>query len=627
MLAVPYSRVSSVAQTSGLGLERQAADPASYCRQRGWNLYDGPGYADAGISAFGGANLAGGALGRFLADLKAGQFGVDPVALLLEDLDRFSRSFPLAVLPVLIDDLLNAGVTLGVMAKGRDINRETIRGNPMELHELLFWLGSAHEFSDKLSRRLTHVQQAKRQRIREGQPVTPSQAPAWISLDEEGRWVLNDYATVIRRLLELASDHGSTVIAGLLNSEGIPSPGQVARDRWSASAKRRSRDAYKPVQWSGASILQVIENPAITGHRQVLCPGHKARERDWQERCALLLRQGTDPADLPPMPARTYEQPQAGYYPSLLSEAEHQALLATIRRRRPKDMGRGDQLRWLGAGLSFCVCGDLIGATCTTRKRPEGVRRDYRLRCRGKHKRSGCHAPGVTVPVAQAALLTRLSAADFLTLLRADASGQQGLALAAAMAEVAAAQAQVDAISAAINAGDIAMANESDPATLRVLARRQAGQETAMDGARQRLNAAAGELQRLQVNRSIETIGAEAQEQIRGLLSTFACGGDTVADRRLVRSHLLRLGLRITVDGHQQRMGLQIGDGPIDWQPLLGAMATANLAEGSCDQVYAEFLVENERELRQRVQEAIRSGGRAWIELAGGGEVRVSADG
>lgn len=70
--------------------------------------------------------------------MKVGRFGAEPVALLIEDLDRFSRAMPLVVLPVLVDDVLNAGVTVSVMAKGRDISRETIKINGMELDELLF---------------------------------------------------------------------------------------------------------------------------------------------------------------------------------------------------------------------------------------------------------------------------------------------------------------------------------------------------------------------------------------------------------------------------------------------------------------------------------------------------------
>jgi hypothetical protein len=124
VLGIPYSRVSSAEQaSSGVGLARQQASPRAYCETRGWTLWEGRAYSDAGVSAFGGQNLHHGALGRFLADLRTGCFGTGPVALLIEDIDRFSRAFPLEVLPVLIEDLLNTGVTISVMSRGKDYSR------------------------------------------------------------------------------------------------------------------------------------------------------------------------------------------------------------------------------------------------------------------------------------------------------------------------------------------------------------------------------------------------------------------------------------------------------------------------------------------------------------------------
>jgi len=89
MLGIPYARVSSSSQTTGSGLIRQSADPEAYCRARGWQLWDGQAYSDPGVSAFAGDHLADGDLGRFLADHRAGRFGKQPVALLVEDVDRF----------------------------------------------------------------------------------------------------------------------------------------------------------------------------------------------------------------------------------------------------------------------------------------------------------------------------------------------------------------------------------------------------------------------------------------------------------------------------------------------------------------------------------------------------------
>ena len=586
VLAVPYSRVSSAGQQSGLGLDRQAADPAAYCAARSWALYDGPGYSDAGVSGYGGKNLHEGALGRFLADAKAGRFGTEPLALLIEDLDRFSRAAPLAILPVLIDDLLNAGMTISVMGKQRDISRDSIKANAMELHELLFWLGASHEFSEKLSRRISHVHQAKRERIRDGKAVTPASAPAWIDLDGDDRWVLNDYAAVIRRLLAMAAEgHGCHAISTAFNKEGIPCPGQYRRDQWAAHAKRRSKEAYKPVSWTGASVKQVIANPAVIGHRQVLIAGHKQVVRDWQEKVALQRRKGVNEADLPKQPPRAYEPPQRGYYPALMTEMEQAGILLSMQRRQPACTGQVSQVRWLASGLSFCVCGAPIGATCSQRKTKAGeVVTTYWLHCKSRKKGTGCTQPGVKLKEAQAGLLTRLSAETFLAMFEEQQGGEKQTDLADAMAAQSSAQGLVDQITVAMAAGEQAMATESDPAVLGVLARRQAQQELKLSEARAVLMAAQGELQQLQTMPGGKVLAAEAQEQIASLFGVFARDDDTVEDRRAVQHHLRRMGLTVHLNGDDAQLGLQVGStSQINWRPLAGFARRLALQLGIVD--------------------------------------------
>jgi len=580
MLAVPYSRISSADQRSGLGLARQQADPTAYCHARGWTLSEGPGYADAGVSAYGGGNLSEGALGRFIADLKANRFGPDPIALLLEDLDRFSRQFPLAVLPVLVDDLLNAGVTISVMAKARDISRVSIKANPMELHELLFWLNASHDFSEKLSHRISHVHQNKRDRIRNGEAVTPDAAPAWISL-VDGKWVLNDFAKVIRRLLALAADHGYAVVASTLNKEGLPSPGQWRHDRLGAKAKPRTR----PLLWNSASVQRVLNSPAIVGHRQVMTPGYRGVIRAWKEDCAIRIRQGAKKSDLQSCPARQHEEPQLNYYPPLLTEQEHAAVLAAAGKRRPVNGGRTEQLNWLAQGITFCSqCGDLYGMSANQRKTASGEKVvAYYLACKGRRKGSGCTAPSIKLHDAQASLLSRLTAADFAEVLNAHSGAASGSALSTALVERTQAQGKVDQFTAALATGEKAMAAEVEPDVLRVLAKRQAQQEAELAKAKQALSAAMAELQRLQSGVSMPAMGEAASAEVADLMATFVRGDDTVDDRRLVRTHLLRMGLKVVLDVGSKRLGLAIGDSEIRWKPIASSARLAALEHGLID--------------------------------------------
>lgn len=565
VIGVPYSRVSSTEQASGLGLDRQAANPAAYCAQRGWALYDGPGYSDAGVSAFGGKNLHDGELSRFLADAKAGLFGTGTVALLIEDLDRFSRAMPLAVLPVLIDELLNAGMTISVMSKGRDISRESIKGNQMELHELLFWLGAAHEFSSRLSRRISHVQEIKRQKIRNGDPVNPNNAPAWISIDTDGRWALNEYAAVIKKIIQLASDGiGCHAIATRLNAEKIPSPGQYRRNLWKMQASQSKLKQYKIVRWSGASVKSVLSTPALIGDRQILTPGSKQAIRDWQEKCALLRRQGVQNSDLPKHPRRTYEKPQKNYYPPLISKQEQSAILLAMRRRKPAASGRPDQIRWVASGISFCKCGEAVGAICSKRRNGNV----YYLKCRGRVNGTGCKQPGVRLQDAQAALLTRMTGKSLLMMLEKESGLNSTGKLADAIRAQAISQAKVDQIKASVDAGVEALANETDADALRVLAKRQANQENKLGIALKELQDTEGELQLLQMDSGTKELSIEAQEQIKSLILKFQSKQDNVDDRRMIQRHLDRMRLRVHLDGNKKMLGLQVGTSEVDWQPI-----------------------------------------------------------
>ena len=568
MLLVPLSRVSTGEQVGGGGLERQSTKAAAYAEQRGWELYPHA-YSDEGVSGFSGANLDGD-LGRFLADLKAGVFPAGPVALGIEDMDRLSRQFALSFLPVLVDDLLNAGVTLSVMDKGRDISRASIKRNPFELHELLMWMGAAHEFSDKLSGRITSHRQQIRDAIRRGEPVNPGRAPSWIEL-VDGQWQLTPYADVIRRVVAMAAEgEGAMAIARALNSEKVPSPGTVVARR------KKPKAPGKP--WDKGSVLQVLKAPALHGARAIGASGHNAALREWKDEVARLRRQGVKEEALPVKPRPTPEPDQEGYYPALLTPGEHAALLASISRRKTVDNGgRRDQVRWIAQTLTRCSCGALMSA-CSSVSR--GHRYTY-LRCAGRRDgATRCTAPMLRLGPLQANLLTRLSAETFTALVAQQEGRVAAGAQAVALAERERLQAQVAELQARGLAGEQALAVADDPAVVAVLAKRQAGLEAELQVALQALEHAEHALAEL--TRSGESVGlaGEARQAVAGLLETFHQGTDQPADRALVNSYLRRLGLRVTIDAAAGAMGLAVGNQEPEWEELNSSLDMAALARG-----------------------------------------------
>ena len=73
---------------------------------------------------------------------------------------------------------------------------------------------------------------------------------------------------------------------------------------------------------------------------------------------------------------------------------------------------------------------------------------------------------------------------------------------------------------------------------------------------------------------------SEASFLVSGLLQTFSTCDDTTADWQAINAQLRRIGMRVTIDGQNQQIGLSIGDGPIDWQPLGDGTRHLALQEG-----------------------------------------------
>jgi hypothetical protein len=353
------------------------------------------------------------------------------------------------------------------------------------------------------------------------------------------------------------------------------------RERWKGSS-RASRNPQREVRWSAASVRQVIEHPAVIGSRSIVEPGHLQRLRDLQEQCALLRRQGG--TELPRRPPRTYEPPQEGYYPALITAAEQERLLSILRQRGTATTGRSDQIRWIGAGITNCICGAPMGAHGSNARRG---RAGVYLRCKGLSRGLGCRSPMVPLQAAQAHLLTRLTDGSLQQIVRGNDQGGPAK-LAAALTEQAIAQVEVERSATALQAGEAALNGETDAAVVGVLARRQAALEAQQVVARKRLAAAQAVLQQVQSGPSMEQVSEAVREAITGLLHTFAEERDERHDREAVRNHLLRLGLRITVHAAAGVIGLAVGDAEPIWMPLSGTLAHVALAAGATGAFYAE---------------------------------------
>src|SRR5580693_3764849 len=93
-LAYSYVRMSSPEQLKGHSRRRQVQITRDLATKYNLDLADENELQDLGVSAYRGANVREGALGRFLEAVKGNQVPKGSY-LLLESLDRFSRQKPL----------------------------------------------------------------------------------------------------------------------------------------------------------------------------------------------------------------------------------------------------------------------------------------------------------------------------------------------------------------------------------------------------------------------------------------------------------------------------------------------------------------------------------------------------
>ncbi len=200
-----------------------------------------------------------------------------------------------------------------------------------------------------------------------------------------------------------------------------------------------------------------------------------------------------------------------------------------------------------------------------------------------------------------------------MAMLEGDSGSNTSTELAAAMARRASAQATLDQTDAALRAGEQALAAEADPSVLGVLARRQAGLEERRREAAAGLAVAQAEVARVQARQPSSAAGAELQEAVCGLLQRFAEGNDEPADRMLLNRHISGLGLRITVDTQQKRIGLAAGDGEPRWQPLVSVLVQRGLERGRAGTTYLSATITLNDLKRAAEQARLAGADRIWV--------------
>jgi len=219
-----YARFSDPSQAAGDSLRRQQDAAVRWCEKHGHQLSDLR-FHDLGKSGWRGDKQK--ALAAFLKAIDGGQVKAGEI-LLVEAVDRLSRK---GVRPTqtLVNRILNAGVSIGILAPVEKLYRsddENDIGGAIELAAFAF---QASTYSENLSRRVTEAAASHRRKFKAGERSKWSAiAPAWLEWDiAENCWRQRPEVVAVIRLIfrRTIEGIGRRRIVGELNSENYPPPG------------------------------------------------------------------------------------------------------------------------------------------------------------------------------------------------------------------------------------------------------------------------------------------------------------------------------------------------------------------------------------------------------------------
>lgn len=243
-----YIRFSTVAQEGGESLNRQRVGGLALIQERGWTLAET--IEDLGRSAWKGAHLELGALGKFSERVRAGDVPAGSW-LVAEKTDRLSRQGWETLF-----DWLREMTRKGLNVATVDGHEFTSASMSDQINVIKILLGGEadRQFSERISER---VQDAVRASIREAQAgrrkVIRGRAPGWLSvrLDRSGFDLIPERTEVVRQIYRLAAEgRGSRWIAKHLNERRVPTWGT----KQGASAG-----------WDPTTVQWVLKSPAVEG--------------------------------------------------------------------------------------------------------------------------------------------------------------------------------------------------------------------------------------------------------------------------------------------------------------------------------------------------------------------------
>ena len=318
-VAYSYSRVSSVEQIKGGGLERQLHLAKDYCKKHGYVLDETTTFSEKGKSAFNGANVDTGKLGVILKLIASGQMPKGSV-LLVENLDRLARTEATEAMTLFLQ-IINSGISVVTLVDEKEYNKEVIHRDPTSLLISLIYFIRANDESKQKRNRITDAWRRQRiENIKNGVKDRHN-IPSWLALEKNVFKPKTDKIKIIKKIFRMFSVDGIGVnaIARKLNDKGTPT----------LTGKK----------WSSCTTKFLLRNRGLIGEYHI------------GERITKSVKKKTG-------------QVIKNYYPTIIDlnifeKCQQRFLLNPAKKGRPKNNKEDD---WLTPLLKCGYCGGAVGA-------------------------------------------------------------------------------------------------------------------------------------------------------------------------------------------------------------------------------------------------------------------------
>ena len=254
-----------------------------------------------------------------------------------------------------------------------------------------------------------------------------------------------------------------------------------------------------------------------------------------------------------------------GVFPPVLPKREVEEVISIIaaRNRTQNRPGPNTKMHWIGRGLTRCVCGGSM-STCVGGHPPNALIR-Y-IACRSRMNSEVCRRPYLPMRDILAIVLSRINLNSLLQL-----SGNGN-----AEGEAVNLRSQVDRL----------VLKKEQVVTERLNIQESIGRAAeiggpAFDSIFSTLQHRIADKDRAKLSRNENPLALEAVETIIEPLKFDLINGTSSQEQRhQANAALKQLGIGIHIDSEALLLGLSIGEGEIDWQPIDFSAAYELLAEG-----------------------------------------------